>query len=807
MRSLADVMQCADVITGPGVLVKLFPVGDLWIVGSPYAEKWIASKVEEMRTADANTKSSHPVKVRLAPTHAAKTRPNSEKAVTQKKLGSRMRGEKKATEQQVHEYQDESDDESTEAEREEEDEEDEDEEEEDDTGEEDAGEEGAADEDAAKEDGEEEEDVGGKDAAEEEEDAGEDMNEDLDDSEEEKDLEEGPEKDAVMDKENGDDFEEQDDNGHSEPSKQAETAEADKEEVEEYGMEGDLAEDTGDKRQQEAEGQQEAEREVNGDGEETTNDEAQMHNEITGNDDAIQVGQREEHEDDGDKGSVGVHGEVREDREFVERRVAANHPSGVWRSWAPGHANGREETRDTASEGGEGTIEANDGSGEGKRKRDLEGDGAMGTSTLEEYPYKRNKSTREDDESDAVMEASFERGMKTPPRLRTPSPMSCTLSPGSTIKIVRQTSVLPGLQDTENDVRDAAQRDAIFISLSEAHQKNILCTALCLGSEEGIKELEYFVSNARRDGKQGSKALMSGFTTNNLDPDVQSQIINDASDPQSRYLAQVSRLWRRLDDLEKTETLVIITKRVSLATMAQCRESLVPRGVGGNRARDANLKLFRNIFPQHSAVERPEDKVKNPAASQDWIRLRNRLHEGRAWLEVRERFGGLGAFLALPPQCVPDNHVTRLPAKGFDTLLRLLDVAWRALDDRARRTMNALVSFAIEERPLPETTLALERSKVGLSAATAGLSPMLVGWTALDLGAQWSNDSATNPPRNDPVEVKLDTPRTPCTTTVQTDCEEVVAITEPSVRNEMMLAVDGGLFENVDFDEPLSQQI
>jgi hypothetical protein len=42
---------------------------------------------------------------------------------------------------------------------------------------------------------------------------------------------------------------------------------------------------------------------------------------------------------------------------------------------------------------------------------------------------------------------------------------------------------------------------------------------------------------------------------------------------------------------------------------------------------------------------------------------------------------------------------------------------------------------------------------------------------------------------------------------VQTDCEEVVAITEPSVRNEMMLAVDGGLFENVDFDEPLSQQI
>jgi hypothetical protein len=140
---------------------------------------------------------------------------------------------------------------------------------------------------------------------------------------------------------------------------------------------------------------------------------------------------------------------------------------------------------------------------------------------------------------------------------------------------------------------------------------------LCLGSEEGIEELRCFVSNARIDGKQGSKALMSGFNNTTPDPDVRSQIANNAPDPQSRYLAQTSNLYRRLDDLKKNETLVIITKRASLAALAQCRESLVPKGVGGNRARDANLKLFRAIFPQHAAVERPEDRATNLAAWQD----------------------------------------------------------------------------------------------------------------------------------------------------------------------------------------------
>jgi hypothetical protein len=91
---------------------------------------------------------------------------------------------------------------------------------------------------------------------------------------------------------------------------------------------------------------------------------------------------------------------------------------------------------------------------------------------------------------------------------------------------------------------------------------------LSLGSEEGIEELRCFVSNARIDGKQGSKALVLGFNPTTPDLNIYSQFTNKAPDSQSRYLAHVSTLYRRLDALEKNETLVIITKRASLAALA-----------------------------------------------------------------------------------------------------------------------------------------------------------------------------------------------------------------------------------------------
>ena len=458
---LSDVKSSAQGVPSKGILVKLFLIsrkdtrsaGDakqtVWVVGSPDATNWTTRKSEVAYKVDvgATDKASHAAKASSTSKPGAKTKVSRGKARRQKELRSPAKGGRNVAEQPVQEGHSDLTDTSDGQEGEAGDEE------EDNTGEDDAGEdedlEGPeAGEEEAGEDDAAVDDAGVNDAR--EDDAGEDIEKDLHHSEEEEDLDDGQEKNAAVDEENGRDIEEQDDDGHDKPLSQAEAEEADEMEDEDYASEEALAEDTVEKGEQEIEGQQEGEREGESDGEDTTSDEAQMRSKTTRYDNASQVGQEEEHKDDGEKGSVRDHGEVREDTELVEQRVAANHLSGAWRSWAPGYANGREEEiRGTTSEGGEGTVEADDGSGEGKRKRDFEGDGAMGTSTLEEYPKKRNKSTREDDESDAVMEDLFERDMETPLRPTTPSPMFPTLSPESTIKTVRQTSVVPGLEDTE----------------------------------------------------------------------------------------------------------------------------------------------------------------------------------------------------------------------------------------------------------------------------------------------------------------------------------------------------------------------
>ena len=105
--------------------------------------------------------------------------------------------------------------------------------------------------------------------------------------------------------------------------------------------------------------------------------------------------------------------------------------------------------------------------------------------------------------------------------------------------------------------------------------------------------------------------------------------------------------------------------------MAQYRKGLVQEGAGKNQARDVNLYLFRAIYPGHAMIERPDDKATNPAAHNNWIRVRDRLREGRLWLEVRDLFGGVGAFLALPPQCCPDRHVVTKTSQNFRALATL----------------------------------------------------------------------------------------------------------------------------------------
>jgi hypothetical protein len=443
------------------------------------------------------------------------------------------------------------------------------------------------------------------------------------------------------------------------------------------------------------------------------------------------------------------------------------------------------------------------------RKRPLERSKAFECSTPKEHPNKRRKSDKGESEDGTATDDSLKRAVspEKTPRPRASSPTSTTASPGSTRAVVRQTSVVPGLQDTESAVWDAAKRDSVISSLSLEQQTKMVLTALSLGSEEGIEELRHFVCNLRKNSKRGSDSLTSNSNLIAPNPDLRAPFASNDLVAQSDCLSHLSVLYRRLDVLESQETLFTITKRANLAAMAQYRENLVPKGAGRNQARDANLKLFRAIFPDHSTVERPEDKVTYPTASQDWFRLRNRLNEGRAWLEVRDLFGGNGAFLALPPQCVPDSYVSRITAKNFGPLLGLLDVAWRALDDGARRTMNALVRLALTGQPLPEAALALERPEAGILAASAGLSPMLAGWSEFDGTTRRSGDPATAHLTEQNVEDEINTQEVVRTTTAATSGKEVVADVEPSMQKGTMLVVDDGLLENIDFEEPLSQQI
>jgi hypothetical protein len=323
---------------------------------------------------------------------------------------------------------------------------------------------------------------------------------------------------------------------------------------------------------------------------------------------------------------------------------------------------------------------------EERRKRPLERSEVVYCSTPEERPNKRSKGDGGENVDSVATDDSPIRTIspKTTPRPKTSSPTLTTASPDSTIEIVRQTSVVPGLQYTEKAVWDLAQRDNIIGSLPREQQTKMIHAALSLGSKEGIKALQCFVHNARKDGRRRGKDLH--FDSDPSTPYSGVDVWYTTSTLVSREsgLAHFSDLYRQIDILDNKVTLFSISKRVKLAAMAQYRKSLLQEGAGRNQAKDANLHLFRAVYPDHATIEKPDDKETSSAARDDWNRLRDRLREGRMWLEVRDLFGGVGAFLALPPQCVPDRHVIRMPARNFGSWLRLLEVAWRALDTHAR---------------------------------------------------------------------------------------------------------------------------
>jgi hypothetical protein len=386
------------------------------------------------------------------------------------------------------------------------------------------------------------------------------------------------------------------------------------------------------------------------------------------------------------------------------QRLTTNDRNGPWRSWKTGDTRGEEDDercRNSAEEAN--TVEDRSGSAEETKKR------ASADSTSEEHPNKRRKSDRGQNEIDATTEDAPNRqsGLKAQLRPRTPPPKSTTPSTPSTIEISRSPSVVNGLEGTESAVWYAAQRDRVIRALSSKDQKKMVCSAVSLGSDKGVKELQRFVCNARRSGKQSGNSLESEFDISAFQSDANTTNVVGTLILRDRGLARFSALYQQIETLDKVATKVSITRRVKLAAMAQYRKGLLQTGLGRKQAKNANLSLFRAIHPEHAMIERP-DKTENHAALVAWERLRDRLREGRFWLDIRELFGGIGAFLALPPQCVSDRYVQKMQGERFASWLRLLDVAWQALDVHARLTLNELVAKSLAGQPLPEGILAVE---------------------------------------------------------------------------------------------------
>jgi hypothetical protein len=252
-------------------------------------------------------------------------------------------------------------------------------------------------------------------------------------------------------------------------------------------------------------------------------------------DDADKDKQADGTEDDEEaEAEMEIREEVREDREAMEQRVTADNRDGAWRDCRLADITDKEgEERDTGSGREERMAGEENGDPEERRKRPLETCEAFDCPTPGDRPNKRSRSNEGKSEDGAATEYLTGRTFspETTPRLTTPSPTFIIDTPGSTLEIVRQTSVVSGLEDTKSAVWKAAQRDSIISSLPVKEQAQMVRTALSLGSEEDVKELKRFVSNARTNGKRGSESLVSEFKLITFDPDSTSRLASNALVP------------------------------------------------------------------------------------------------------------------------------------------------------------------------------------------------------------------------------------------------------------------------------------
>jgi hypothetical protein len=275
-----------------------------------------------------------------------------------------------------------------------------------------------------------------------------------------------------------------------------------------------------------------------------------------------------------------------------------------------------------------------DKSPEERRKRPLDVSGASTRSNSAEPPSKRGKGDANgSDDRVAADDQSGQstRGETTPGPLPS-GPSFIPTSPEATPTIVRQSSVMSGLEDTESAARSATQRDSIIRSLSDNKRAKIVNTALYLISDEGVSELRHFLHDARAIGTDRSKNLVRDVDSVTTRPGLVVPHTSKSIVSRDDALSYFSALNTDLDGLDRDETKTIINKRMKLAAMAEYRKCLVPERAGQKtRAGIANLNLFRAIYPNHDMIARPDEEPNISAARRDWNRLRDRLKQGRLW--------------------------------------------------------------------------------------------------------------------------------------------------------------------------------
>lgn len=130
-----------------------------------------------------------------------------------------------------------------------------------------------------------------------------------------------------------------------------------------------------------------------------------------------------------------------------------------------------------------------------------------------------------------------------------------------------------------------------------------------------------------------------------------------------------------------------------------------------------------------------------------------------------------------------------------------MDLAWRALEDHARRTINVLVRLALAGQLLPGGVLALEILEGGTGAGPAGLSPLLAGCSASDCNVQDNEVGVTAAMTERGADSDLMAQRTPSATSRTTSRVEEAEGAELISQKETLGDVDDGLFNGLGFGE------